>query len=372
MRKAALRMVRMGANAKFKHPSTGQSALMWAAGDGDAEMVDLLLARGADKSARDQGWCISGGNQKCNAADYARIGGHVELALKLEGKNPADYRKTLHYAAKQGDLSALQRVIQGGANVNEQETLSNLTALHYAVTYDRREIAQALLRARANPNVGNFAGITPLREAVVKRNDAVARLLIDAGANANHEQTQGCGGGLTEFGWAIEYGQHSLARYMIEKRAVDPARPGKAFVSMYGRHEEEIGLVQYLIAQGGKPVQSDVDDLRKTEEANSWLKEKGTTAKIIAILEKAIASPVVTPAPPVAPDLKPDMPDLTSDDLPEPPDFEEIAGMRARGGAPAAFRNRSLQKEDPRVRSFDLRFRTGQGALNSDPMRSKP
>jgi hypothetical protein len=159
---------------------------------------------------------------------------------------------------------------------------------------------------------------------------------------------------------------------MIEKRAVDPARPGKAFVSMYGRHEEEIGLVQYLIAQGGKPVQSDVDSLRKTEEANSWLKEKGTTAKIIALLEQAMANPVVTPAPPVAPDLKPDMPDLTSDDLPEPPDFEEMAGMRARGGAPAAFRNRSLQKEDPRVRSFDLRFRTGQGALNSDPMRSKP
>lgn len=123
--------------------------------------------------------------------------------------------------------------------------------------------------------------------------------------------------------------------------------------------------MQYFLGQGARPVQSDVDSLRKVEEANSWLKDQGTTAKIIALLEEAMRSPN-------QPDLKPDMPDVTTEDLPEPPDFEEMAGMRARGGAPASYRTRSLKKEDPAVQNFDLRFRTRQGGLSSDPMRSKP
>ncbi len=45
--------------------------------------------------------------------------------------------------------------------------------------------------------------------------------MIDAGATADHIQTAGCGGGLNEFNWAVEYSQYKLAKYMVEKKAVN-------------------------------------------------------------------------------------------------------------------------------------------------------
>jgi ankyrin repeat protein len=48
---------------------------MWAAGQGHADTVALLLARGADAARRD--------DRGLSAADIARQAGHVELAARL-------------------------------------------------------------------------------------------------------------------------------------------------------------------------------------------------------------------------------------------------------------------------------------------------
>lgn len=365
MRKVVFRMLRMGAKGNGSNPGTGQTALMWAASAGDSELVDLLLSKGADKSARTKpGWCDNAGTE-CRASDTARLGGHVELALKLEGKDPAPYRKTLHYAVKQGDMARVQSLIAGGVNVNEQEQLSNITALHYAVKLKRKEAIQKLLAARANPNLMNFAGITPLRDAVTGREDEMARMLIDGGAKANHEQTQGCGGGLTEFGWAIEYGQHALATYMIERRALDPADPGKAFQQLYGRHEGDVSVTRLLLDKGGQPVEADIEMLRKIETANPWLKEKGYTQRIIGMLEVALKQPSPQPGP-SEPETESEV--VVDDELPEPPELDEMAGLRARGGAPATYRSRSNQRPNARAQRFDQRFRNANGVLDTETL----
>lgn len=367
MRKVVIRMLRMGASGKGHNPSTKQSALMWAASHGDEEVVDLLIKAGGDKSLRTApGWCTSD-NTQCNAADFARIGGFVELALKLEGKDTSAYKKTLHYAAKQGDLALVQRLIKSGSDVNAQEQLSKLTPLHYAVKGGKKEIISALLAAKPDPNLENFAGITPLRDAVVAYKGDIARMLIDAGAKADHEQKQGCGGGLTEFGWAVSYSQPDVARYMIEHGALDFSNPGSSIRVLYGRDEFHLDLLKLLIAKGAKPVQEDIDTIKKIEAANAWLREKPYSQQIIAFLETTLNQPVT---PPVQPEVA-DQTETEDSDLPTPPNLDELGAMRGRGGAPAAFKTRRLSQESPRVRSFDQKYRTGSGQLDADVLWAK-
>lgn len=367
MRKVALRMVRMGAKGNGHNPSTKQSALMWAASHGDQELVDLLLKAGGDKSLRTApGWCTSD-NTQCNAADFARIGGFVELALKLEGKDASAYKKTLHHAVKQGDLAAVKRLIAAGSNVSAQEQLSKLTPLHYAVKGGKKEIISALLAAKPDTNLENFAGITPLRDAVVNYKADIARMLIDAGAKADHEQTQGCGGGLTEFGWAISYAQPDIARYMIERGALDLANPRSSIRVLYGRDEFHLELLKLLIAKGAKPVQEDIDTIKKIEAANAWLRDKPYSQQIIAFLETTLNKPVTPP-------LQPEVADTTETDetdVPSPPDLDDLGAMRERGGASVAFKTRRMLKESPRVRKFDQKFRTEKGQLDADALWAK-
>lgn len=350
MRRVIFRMLGMGANARFIDNTTGRTPLMGAAENGDTELVTLLRDKGADPAPRTKGdWCVSGNyDLHCSAADYARLGGHVELALDMEGKDSSTYRSTLHYAVIKGDLARVEKLIAQGANLNEAETLSKLTPLHYAQTHDRTEIAMALLKAGANPNSGDFAGVTPLRNAIVQYKQDFARMLIDHGAKANNGQTQGCGGGLSEFGWSIEYGQHDLSRYMIERNAVDPRNPGRAFQEAYGRSAEDVPIVELLIQKGARPTQPDIDALRQIEGANDWIRQSGHIGKIIAMLETAMKEkpPANVPVPP-----RP-MP-------PVPPEFE----ARFRGGLPAGVKIRSLKKPAPAIQSFDQRSRNAKGAL---------
>jgi ankyrin repeat protein len=102
----------------------GQTALMWAAADGHAEVVDALLKAGADF--------------------------RTPLA---SGFTP------LFFAVREGRIDVASRLIQAGADVNEimrdeREDDSNdpINPLILAVENGHFELAVALLKAGANPN----------------------------------------------------------------------------------------------------------------------------------------------------------------------------------------------------------------------------
>ncbi|MCE9596776.1 MAG: ankyrin repeat domain-containing protein [Spirochaetia bacterium] len=369
MRKVVLRMLRMGIDGKAMNPSTKQTPLMLAAGEGDEEIVNLLIKAGANKSQRTApGWCVSDSSTQCTAADFARLGGFVELALKLEGKDTAAYKKTLHSAAKRGDIVAIQRLINAGTDVSAQEPISKLTPLHYAVNTGKMEVVSAILAGKPNPNLQDFAGVTPLRNAVVQYKPELARLLVDAGAKADNEQSQGCGGGLTEFAWALEYSQPDVARYMIEHGAVDPANPSSSIQALYGKSPYDLEILKLLLSKGAKPTQADLDRIRKIEGANPWLQEKGHTAQIIAFLEAQLKQPVT----PVTPEITPDVPEVAmEDEKPAPPSLDDLSGVRERGGAPITYKTRSLRKENPRTRNFDQKFRSQKGTLDANALWAK-
>lgn len=373
MRKVVMQMMAKGAKVRYQDPTTGRTPLMLAAGNGDTKLVRMMLARKADRKPRTkQDWCVSGHRDiQCSASDYARLGGHVELALELDGKSPTAYRKTLHYAAKTGNLKRVRQLLAGDADPNAGEKISKFTPLYYATMKDHKSVVKALVKAGAKPSPVDYAGTTPLRQAVVYYKRDMARLLIDLGAKADNHQTQGCGGGLSEYGWAIEYGQHQLAKYMIEKGALDPRNPGMAFQATYGRSAEDIPVAKLFLDKGARPTQGDVDQLKKVAQANDWIRKAGHNQKIVAMLERALREP--------APEPVDNSEDVAVDDLPPIP--EELQTIRIRSFSGPIVQTRSMNSREakaqkaarsglpPEARDFDQQFRNARGKLDANPLR---
>ncbi|EOD19701.1 hypothetical protein EMIHUDRAFT_242759, partial [Emiliania huxleyi CCMP1516] len=85
-------------------------------------------------------------------------------------------------AAKAGDVASIKRLVQGGANVNEQNPTVGATALVYAAQAGRTEAVQALIELRANPGLTTRKGKTALVVAQEKGHAAVVSLLQQAAA----------------------------------------------------------------------------------------------------------------------------------------------------------------------------------------------
>jgi ankyrin repeat protein len=94
----------------------------------------------------------------------------------------------LHYAAFFGSSAAIRLLIGAGADLEAPARNTEFAAeahpLHSAVAAGRRENAQALLEAGADPNARQHGGFTPLMQAEQSGNLELAELLIEKGAVA--------------------------------------------------------------------------------------------------------------------------------------------------------------------------------------------
>lgn len=77
-----------------------------------------------------------------------------------------DAREVLRNAAKEGDLTRLNEAIQQVETIDAGD-INGWTALHHAALFNRQECVRALVRAKANTNVKNARGETPLHLAVL-------------------------------------------------------------------------------------------------------------------------------------------------------------------------------------------------------------
>jgi ankyrin repeat protein len=132
-----------------KDEARGQTALMWAAAEGHAEVVQALVDAGADVRAR----------------------------------VPSGFTPLL-FAVREGRLDVVRVLLKSGVDVNETIVdggrkryggplpRAGTSPLLLAVTNAHFELAAALLDAGANPNV-DLTGYTPLHAMTVVRNPGV-------------------------------------------------------------------------------------------------------------------------------------------------------------------------------------------------------
>jgi ankyrin repeat protein len=122
----------------------GQTALMWAAAEGHADVVALLLARGADPALS------------------------TAASTKQERRPPGGMTALL-FAARQGHLDTARALLEGGADLN-QAGADNTTPLLIAVVNGHYDLASLLVERGANPNIADANGRTPLYAAIDLRN----------------------------------------------------------------------------------------------------------------------------------------------------------------------------------------------------------
>jgi len=93
-------------------------------------------------------------------------------------------RTQLWWAAKDGRLEDVERMLKAGANPNAAD-LDGETPLHAAARWGQVAIAEALLLHGADPGAEALYGATPLHVSVAQAQVGTARVLLQRGASAN-------------------------------------------------------------------------------------------------------------------------------------------------------------------------------------------
>ena len=143
-------LVWMGADVNARN-SDGETPLLAAARQGDADIAQLLLRYGADVNALDKN--------------------HVS---------------PLHMAARQGDSAIVKPLLDHGADVNALDK-NHVSPLHMAAArqYANADIVQLLLRYGADVNALDKNHVSPLHMAARQGDSAIVKPLLDHGADVN-------------------------------------------------------------------------------------------------------------------------------------------------------------------------------------------
>jgi len=206
-------LLERGANVNAA-AKTGRTALFVAAmSDPSADIVRLLVAKGADVKTKD-----AFGNTVLNAAvvgnDMATIHLMVDAGLDVNAGS-VDGVTPLMSVASHNNLAAAKLLLAKGARVNVAAmpsmfpvdnpksgpiALTKVTPLMAAATQGEPELVKALLDAGADVNARDGRNMTPLMFAVAKnrQNPGVIRMLIDRGSDV----TTHSGAGETAADWA--------------------------------------------------------------------------------------------------------------------------------------------------------------------------
>ncbi len=146
---AAKVLLAKGAKLDAREQWRGQTALMWAAAQGQPDMVKLLVARGADVNARST---VREWDRRVTAEPRPQnrpLGGFTPLLL----------------AAREGCAECARALVQGKADIDLADP-DNISPLLMATLNGRFDVAAYLVKAGANVNKWDSWGRAPLYSAV--------------------------------------------------------------------------------------------------------------------------------------------------------------------------------------------------------------
>ena len=212
-----------GADVHAREERRGQTALMWAASHNHAAAIQVLVEAGAEIHARATGPKVV----------PTRTGYRARNRQRVDAATP------LLFAVRQGNLEAVQTLLDLGANVND--TLTNQTsALVVAVANAHWELAAYLLERGADPNAAGQGwgalhqlartrrGLSvnrfpwPVRTGTMSGLD-LAKQLVYHGADVNQrmekkivdEVRNNFGAGATALAMAAKADDHELIRVLL-------------------------------------------------------------------------------------------------------------------------------------------------------------
>ena len=192
------RLVEAGANPDAQ-ASQGKAVLALAARDGQLETVQHLLEAGADPNSTVATGSLRGrisvAGLNESALSEAVINNHLEvvdllIASGADVDHAEDNMKTtaLQYAAIAINPEAIKILLEHGADPNLPNNWKlGYTALHFAVKTGPTTAAKVLLEGGADANAQTEWGMTPMMTSLVDSNSqgSVTTLLLEHGADPN-------------------------------------------------------------------------------------------------------------------------------------------------------------------------------------------
>lgn len=164
----------------------------------------------------------------------------VAAAVSLHATGNGD---ALIQAVKNNDSAKAQQLIKSGANVNAKDE-SGMTVLMYAVMAGDTNIVNALLEAKANVNAKNYVGVTPIIFAAMDGHTDITRSLIKAKAdvNARPDASVGC---MTALHWAVCNNYDAVAKLLVAAGA-----------NVNAKNSEGQTALMFAIANRNEPMAS--------------------------------------------------------------------------------------------------------------------
>jgi ankyrin repeat protein len=163
----------------------GATALDWSAAKGDAEVVTLLLARGANPNVQRNGKAAA-------PVSHSVMGGNTKvLDLLLKAKacvdTPVATRSPLQDAAADGKNEFVVKLLAAGANPNATDS-KGFTPLFSAVRAKNVKAVELLLKAGADAQLVNHHGESVMDVATEVGNTQILAMLAPI-ANATKQNT---------------------------------------------------------------------------------------------------------------------------------------------------------------------------------------
>ena len=241
----------------------GATALHWAAHWDDAAMADVVIGAGAKVNAADDHGvtplalaCLNGSLPMVER--LLKAGANPNLA-SVVGETP------LMIAAHTGNASVVSQLLTHRAAHDVVEQSLGQTALMRAVAEDHLEVVRTLLAAGADAKARSKNRFTPLLFAAQQGNIEIARLLLAAGADVNEAAPDGIAGDTnaarsfkpdTEAAAllvAIDSRHEAMARFLLENGA-NPNLTGAGRTALHSAVQQAMPeLVEALLARGADP-----------------------------------------------------------------------------------------------------------------------
>ncbi len=191
-------------------------------------------------------------------------------------------------AAMRGDVDAVQALVRSGADVNDAQA-DGMTALHWAAELGEPRIAKVVLEAGANADaVTRLGNYTPLHLAARSAHGDVAAILLDAGADAMARTNTGA----TPLHFAAGAGDAVAVKALLAHGAKVDARESSweqtplMWAADYGR----LDAVKALLAAGADPSLTSKVIHLPTEDAVDREAKKARD-KVLAEFKKEAGDP---------------------------------------------------------------------------------
>ena len=239
-----------GADVNIQN-NDGITPLMKAVQDNNNTRVQMLIRAGADVNIPDftgRSPLIREVITKCEQNCVASlVAGGADVNVRDKQGNTA-----LIWAAHHEHAQCIDLLVEAGASVNVQSTMSGETPLIMAMLGNNPiGCVTALTAAGADVNIANHSGDTPLCFAARKGNFKSIERLIEAGADVNIQHTSENKLGNTSLMWAAQEGHDTCADLLIKKGADVNGRNQRSLTAlMLAAKEARDKCVRVLIGAG--------------------------------------------------------------------------------------------------------------------------